>query len=103
MAYAGRAGTLYLYALGMGLPLVAITLFGNRLLPKVAVDADGKRGFWLCDPALPVFLLERVIATPGIAPVEPAGRRLFRMGFISSLKSQVAGYACCKFCCWASC
>ncbi len=27
-------GTLYLYALGMGLPLMLITVFGNRLLPK---------------------------------------------------------------------
>jgi thiol:disulfide interchange protein len=29
-------GTLYLYALGMGLPLMLITVFGNRLLPKAA-------------------------------------------------------------------
>ncbi|MDI5823434.1 hypothetical protein MJI95_36960, partial [Salmonella enterica subsp. enterica serovar Kentucky] len=27
-------GTLYLYALGMGLPLILVTVFGNRLLPK---------------------------------------------------------------------
>jgi len=27
-------GTLYLYALGMGIPLILVTLFGNRLLPK---------------------------------------------------------------------
>ncbi|MGK7293563.1 cytochrome c biogenesis protein CcdA, partial [Salmonella enterica] len=27
-------GTLYLYALGMGLPLMLVTVFGNRLLPK---------------------------------------------------------------------
>ncbi|MBL1167145.1 protein-disulfide reductase DsbD, partial [Escherichia coli] len=27
-------GTLYLYALGMGIPLVLVTLFGNRLLPR---------------------------------------------------------------------
>lgn len=27
-------GTLYLYALGMGLPLITVTVFGNRLLPK---------------------------------------------------------------------
>ena len=26
-------GTLYLYALGMGLPLILVTVFGNRLLP----------------------------------------------------------------------
>ena len=28
------SGTLYLYALGMGLPLILVTVFGNRLLPK---------------------------------------------------------------------
>jgi len=28
------AGTLYLYALGMGIPLIAATMFGNRLLPR---------------------------------------------------------------------
>ncbi|MDU6077005.1 MAG: protein-disulfide reductase DsbD [Pantoea sp.] len=28
------AGTLWLYAMGMGLPLIVVTLFGNRLLPK---------------------------------------------------------------------
>ena len=27
-------GALYLYALGMGIPLVIVTLFGNRLLPR---------------------------------------------------------------------
>ncbi len=28
------AGTLWLYAMGMGLPLIVVTMFGNRLLPK---------------------------------------------------------------------
>ncbi len=27
-------GTLYLYALGMGIPLVVVTLFGNKLIPR---------------------------------------------------------------------
>ncbi|MGB9095425.1 protein-disulfide reductase DsbD [Erwinia sp.] len=56
------AGTLYLYALGMGLPLIAVTLFGNRLLPKSGAWMQTvKEGFGFVILALPVFLLERVI------------------------------------------
>lgn len=55
------AGTLYLYALGMGLPLIAVTLFGNRLLPKSGAWMQTvKEGFGFVILALPVFLLERV-------------------------------------------
>ncbi len=56
------AGTLYLYAIGMGLPLILVTLCGKQLLP-----ANGpwmqtvKEGFGFIILALPVFLLERVI------------------------------------------
>ena len=54
-------GTLYLYALGMGLPLVLITLFGNRLLPKSGPWMQAvKEGFGFVILALPVFLIERV-------------------------------------------
>ncbi|KGT94420.1 thiol:disulfide interchange protein precursor [Erwinia typographi] len=56
------AGTLYLYALGMGLPLIAVTLFGNRLLPKSGAWMQTvKEGFGFVILALPVFLLERVV------------------------------------------
>ncbi|WP_034911646.1 protein-disulfide reductase DsbD [Erwinia sp. 9145] len=56
------AGTLYLYALGMGMPLIAVTLFGNRLLPKSGVWMQTvKEGFGFVILALPVFLLERVV------------------------------------------
>lgn len=56
------AGTLYLYALGMGLPLIAVTVFGNRLLPKSGAWMQTiKEGFGFVILALPVFLLERVI------------------------------------------
>lgn len=56
------AGTLYLYALGMGLPLIAVTLFGSRLLPKGGAWMQTvKEGFGFVILALPVFLLERVI------------------------------------------
>ncbi len=55
-------GTLYLYALGMGLPLVGVTLFGNRLLPKRGPWMTHiKEGFGFVILALPVFLLGRVL------------------------------------------
>ncbi|VEA71343.1 Thiol:disulfide interchange protein DsbD precursor [Serratia rubidaea] len=44
-------GTLYLYALGMGIPLIIVTLFGNRLLPRSGPWMQYvKRGLRLCDP-----------------------------------------------------
>ncbi|ERK15173.1 Cytochrome c-type biogenesis protein DsbD, protein-disulfide reductase [Pantoea sp. AS-PWVM4] len=56
------AGTLWLYAFGMGLPLIAVTLFGNKLLPKSGPWMHSvKEGFGFVILALPVFLLERVI------------------------------------------
>jgi len=56
------AGTLYLYAFGMGIPLVVATLFGNRLLPRSGPWMNSvKEGFGFVILALPVFLLERVI------------------------------------------
>lgn len=56
------AGTLYLYALGMGLPLMAVILFGHRLLPKSGPWMQiVKEGFGFVILALPVFLLERVV------------------------------------------
>ncbi|HEI8867917.1 TPA: protein-disulfide reductase DsbD [Serratia odorifera] len=55
-------GTLYLYALGMGIPLVLVTLFGNRLLPRSGPWMQYvKEAFGFVILALPVFLLERVI------------------------------------------
>lgn len=56
------AGTLWLYAFGMGLPLIAVTMFGNRLLPKSGPWMQSvKEGFGFVILALPVFLLERVL------------------------------------------
>lgn len=67
------AGTLYLYALGMGLPLIAVTLFGHRLLPKSGAWMQTvKEGFGFVILALPVFLLERVLG-------ETWGLRLWSM------------------------
>lgn len=56
------AGTLWLYAFGMGLPLIAVTMFGNRLLPKSGPWMQSvKEGFGFVILALPMFLLERVL------------------------------------------
>lgn len=55
-------GTLYLYALGMGLPLILVTLFGNKLLPRSGPWMQYvKEAFGFIILALPVFLLERIL------------------------------------------
>ncbi|MDU8924450.1 protein-disulfide reductase DsbD [Pasteurellaceae bacterium LIM206] len=55
------AVTLYLLALGMGLPLILITLFGNKILPKSGAWMDiVKELFGFILLLLPVMLLERV-------------------------------------------
>lgn len=54
-------GTLYLYAFGMGIPLMIVTVFGNRLLPKSGPWMQYvKEGFGFVILALPVFLIDRV-------------------------------------------
>lgn len=82
------AGTLYLYALGMGLPLIAVTVFGNRLLPKSGAWMQTiKEGFGFVILALPVFLLERVIGDQwGLRLWSLLGVAFFGWAFIS-LKS----------------
>ena len=55
---------LYLLALGMGIPLVLITLFGNKILPK---SGDWllkvKTAFGFVMLALPIFLIARLLPT----------------------------------------
>ena len=54
--------TLYLLALGMGLPLILITLFGNKILPKSGAWMENvKTAFGFVMLALPVFLLSRIL------------------------------------------
>ncbi|MCX8958309.1 protein-disulfide reductase DsbD [Erwinia psidii] len=82
------AGTLYLYALGMGLPLIAVTLFGHRLLPK---SGDWmrtvKEGFGFVILALPVFLMARIVGDLwGLRLWSLLGVAFFGWAFIS-LKS----------------
>ena len=54
--------TLYLLALGMGLPLILITVFGNKILPKSGAWMENvKTAFGFVMLALPVFLLSRIL------------------------------------------
>ena len=54
--------TLYLLALGMGVPLILITLFGNKILPKSGMWMDTvKKLFGFVMLALPVFLISRIL------------------------------------------
>lgn len=80
-------GTLYLYALGMGLPLILVTVFGNRLLPKSGPwMAHVKTAFGFVILALPVFLLERIIGDVwGLRLWSMLGVAFFSWAFITSL------------------
>ena len=88
------AGTLYLYALGMGLPLIVVTLFGNRLLPKSGPWMQTvKEGFGFVILALPVFLLERVIGDDwGLRLWSLLGVSFFAWAFLNSLSGQRRGW-----------
>ena len=83
-------GTLYFYALGMGLPLILVTVFGNRLLPKSGPWMETvKIAFGFVILALPVFLLERVIGDVwGLRLWAFLGVAFFGWAFITSLQAQ---------------
>ncbi|MDQ0434460.1 protein-disulfide reductase DsbD [Pantoea agglomerans] len=83
------AGTLWLYAAGMGLPLIAVTLFGNRLLPKSGPWMQTvKEGFGFVILALPVFLLERVLGDAwGLRLWSLLGVAFFGWAFSVSLRA----------------
>ncbi len=80
-------GTLYLYALGMGLPLILVTVFGNRLLPKSGPwMSHVKTAFGFVILALPVFLLERIFGDQwGLRLWSMLGVAFFSWAFITSL------------------
>lgn len=84
------AGTLWLYAMGMGLPLILVTMFGNRLLPKSGPWMQTvKQGFGFVILALPVFLLERVLGdTWGVRLWSALGVAGFAWAFCHSLRGQ---------------
>lgn len=83
-------GTLYLYALGMGLPLILVTVFGNRLLPKSGPWMETvKTAFGFVILALPVFLLERIIGDVwGMRLWAILGVAFFSWAFITSLQAK---------------
>ncbi len=66
VAQSGNLGigalTLYLLALGMGCPLILITLFGNKILPKSGAWLNiVKVSFGFVMLALPIILLSRLL------------------------------------------
>lgn len=85
-------GTLYLYALGMGLPLILVTVFGNRLLPKSGPWMETvKTAFGFVILALPVFLLERIVGDVwGMRLWAMLGVAFFSWAFIVSLGAKRA-------------
>ena len=85
-------GALYLYALGMGLPLMLITVFGNRLLPKSGPWMEHvKTAFGFVILALPVFLLERIVGDEwGVRLWSLLGVAFFGWAFITSLQAKHA-------------
>lgn len=88
------AGVLYLYALGMGIPLILFALFGHRLLPKAGMWMTYvKELFGFVILAMPIFLLERIIGDAwGIRLWSLLGVALFAWAFIVALnyKSGIA-------------
>ncbi len=53
---------LYALAIGMGIPLMLVAVFGNRLLPKTGIWMDRvKTAFGFVLLAAPIFLLERLL------------------------------------------
>ncbi|MEQ9723762.1 protein-disulfide reductase DsbD [Yersinia alsatica] len=87
-------GTLYLYALGMGIPLVIVTLFGNKLLPRSGPWMQYvKEAFGFVILALPVFLLERVLGDVwGLRLWSLLAIAFFGWAFVLSLKAH-SGWA----------
>jgi thioredoxin:protein disulfide reductase len=86
--------TLYLYALGMGIPLVVITLFGNKLIPRSGPWMQYvKEAFGFVILALPVFLLERVLGEVwGLRLWSLLAVAFFGWAFVLSLKAH-SGWA----------
>ncbi|MGG5160805.1 protein-disulfide reductase DsbD [Citrobacter portucalensis] len=85
-------GTLYLYALGMGFPLMLITVFGNRMLPKSGPWMEHvKTAFGFVILALPVFLLERIVGDEwGVRLWSLLAVAFFGWAFITSLQAKHA-------------
>ncbi len=85
--------TLYLYALGMGLPLILVALFGHRLLPRSGPwMKQVKEGFGFVILALPVFLLERILGDSwGLRLWSMLAVAFFGWAFLLSLHGRYRG------------
>ena len=78
--------TLYLLALGMGLPLILITVFGNKILPKPGAWMENvNTAFGFVMLALPIFLISRIIPSMW----EPRLWALLGMSFFIWLATQM--------------
>lgn len=82
-------GTLYLYALGMGIPLILVTLFGNKILPRSGPWMQYvKEGFGFIILALPIILLGRLYGEIWELRMWSAlGLAFFGWAFIVSLRA----------------
>ncbi|PSH24269.1 protein-disulfide reductase DsbD [Yersinia pseudotuberculosis] len=91
-------GTLYLYALGMGIPLVVVTLFGNKLIPRSGPWMQYvKEAFGFVILALPVFLLERVLGDVwGLRLWSLLAIAFFGWAFVLSLKAHAGWVRVCQ-------
>lgn len=91
-------GTLYLYALGMGIPLVVVTLFGNKLIPRSGPWMQYvKEAFGFVILALPVFLLERVLGDVwGLRLWSLLAVAFFGWAFVLSLKAHAGWVRVCQ-------
>jgi thiol:disulfide interchange protein DsbD len=85
--------TLYLYALGMGIPLVIAALFGHRLLPRGGAWMNQvKEGLGFVILALPIFLLERLLGDDwGTRLWSLLAVAFFGWAFLLSLKGHYRG------------
>ena len=87
--------TLYLLALGMGVPLILITLFGNKILPKSGMWMETvKKLFGFVMLALPVFLISRMSAMNGHQDYGRCSVPHFSFGLLSKCRKMAqVGYS----------
>lgn len=96
-------GTLYLYALGMGLPLMLVTIFGNRLLPKSGPWMEHvKTAFGFVDPrAAGLFVWSALSAMSGVCVCGRCWASPSLAGRLSPVcRPGAAGCASCRLSCW---
>ncbi|CAK8743740.1 Thiol:disulfide interchange protein DsbD [Sodalis praecaptivus] len=94
--------TLWLYAVGMGIPLVLVALFGHRMLPKSGPWMQQvKQGFGFVILALPVFLLERILGDNWGRGYGASWRSRFSAGDLCYACKPAAAAACWRCCCLA--